>query len=257
MNQSKGTGAVGAWLVVGCVVAIGFALFGGPKAETVKVEPAPAPVQAALPPPPKQAFAESLLEMAPATRLVLARDFASYGLKVSADRREAYAMALALLQRFPATDAQAPEAAGLEREVVARQNLPAADKRPVTDSELLAFASRVMAATKPSPAPVAPDQARRSGDRGPRAEATVDAQAIRNGDKAPPSVVGMMRDAGWAQATADKVPTSPSPVYVPAPAYASPPAHTPTNAGGDVHVRGYYRSDGTYVRPHTRSRPSR
>jgi hypothetical protein len=28
-------------------------------------------------------------------------------------------------------------------------------------------------------------------------------------------------------------------------------------SGGPVHVRGYYRSDGTYVRPHTRSRPSR
>lgn len=26
-------------------------------------------------------------------------------------------------------------------------------------------------------------------------------------------------------------------------------------SGGAVHVRGYYRRDGTYVRPHTRSRP--
>lgn len=26
-------------------------------------------------------------------------------------------------------------------------------------------------------------------------------------------------------------------------------------AGGPVHVRGYHRRDGTYVRPHTRSRP--
>lgn len=31
----------------------------------------------------------------------------------------------------------------------------------------------------------------------------------------------------------------------------------PVNTGGDVHVRGYYRSDGTYVRPHNRSRPKR
>jgi hypothetical protein len=29
----------------------------------------------------------------------------------------------------------------------------------------------------------------------------------------------------------------------------------PVNTGGDVHVNGYYRKDGTYVRPHTRSRP--
>ena len=27
------------------------------------------------------------------------------------------------------------------------------------------------------------------------------------------------------------------------------------SGGGSVHVRGYYRRDGTYVRPHTRSRP--
>jgi hypothetical protein len=29
-----------------------------------------------------------------------------------------------------------------------------------------------------------------------------------------------------------------------------------TNSGGSVQVRGYYRKDGTYVRPHTRSAPS-
>jgi hypothetical protein len=33
---------------------------------------------------------------------------------------------------------------------------------------------------------------------------------------------------------------------------SSPPAST---GSGSVHVRGYYRRDGTYVRPHTRSRP--
>lgn len=35
------------------------------------------------------------------------------------------------------------------------------------------------------------------------------------------------------------------------------PVLPPLNTGGDVQVRGYYRSDGTYVRPHTRSRPKR
>lgn len=34
-------------------------------------------------------------------------------------------------------------------------------------------------------------------------------------------------------------------------------ASTYTPSGGDVHVRGYTRKDGTYVRPHTRSRPRR
>lgn len=31
----------------------------------------------------------------------------------------------------------------------------------------------------------------------------------------------------------------------------------PVRTNGDVRVRGYHRADGTYVRPHTRSRPSR
>lgn len=30
---------------------------------------------------------------------------------------------------------------------------------------------------------------------------------------------------------------------------------TPSNSSGDVHVKGYYRKDGTYVKPHTRSKP--
>lgn len=37
---------------------------------------------------------------------------------------------------------------------------------------------------------------------------------------------------------------------------STPPAYAPPPSGsGRVHVRGYYRRDGTYVRPHTRSRP--
>lgn len=31
----------------------------------------------------------------------------------------------------------------------------------------------------------------------------------------------------------------------------------PTSTGGTVHVKGYYRKDGTYVKPHTRRAPSR
>lgn len=41
---------------------------------------------------------------------------------------------------------------------------------------------------------------------------------------------------------------------VTAPAY-SPPA--PASSSKGVSVRGYYRKDGTYVRPHTRSRPKK
>lgn len=31
----------------------------------------------------------------------------------------------------------------------------------------------------------------------------------------------------------------------------------PSSSGGPVHVKGYYRSNGTYVQPHTRSSPGR
>lgn len=42
------------------------------------------------------------------------------------------------------------------------------------------------------------------------------------------------------------------------PSYRS--TYTPsssTNSGGSVSVKGYYRKDGTYVKPHTRSAPKR
>lgn len=39
--------------------------------------------------------------------------------------------------------------------------------------------------------------------------------------------------------------------YTPSPSYSSP------SSGGSVSVRGYYRKNGTYVRPHTRSAPRR
>lgn len=52
------------------------------------------------------------------------------------------------------------------------------------------------------------------------------------------------------------------PSILPAPAASLQPSYTPGYApsytptgSGPVHVRGYFRRDGTYVRPHTRSRP--
>lgn len=41
------------------------------------------------------------------------------------------------------------------------------------------------------------------------------------------------------------------------PSVSSPSSLPPTNSGGSVQVKGYYRKDGTYVRPHTRSAPGR
>jgi len=41
------------------------------------------------------------------------------------------------------------------------------------------------------------------------------------------------------------------------PTLAPPSYSPPSSSGGTVHVRGYSRKDGTYVRPHTRSKPKR
>lgn len=59
-------------------------------------------------------------------------------------------------------------------------------------------------------------------------------------------------------------PVRPQPTLLPPPAappvapYVPPPSYTtPRSSGGTVHVRGYYRRDGTYVQPYTRRAPSR
>lgn len=56
-------------------------------------------------------------------------------------------------------------------------------------------------------------------------------------------------DRGQAVSVGNTMYQSPSPGYSPSP-YAP-------SIGGPVHVRGYYRRNGTYVAPHTRSRPRR
>ncbi len=50
----------------------------------------------------------------------------------------------------------------------------------------------------------------------------------------------------------------PSYTYTPPPSYDNgSTGRYSSYSGGDVHVRGYYRKDGTYVAPHTRSAPHR
>lgn len=44
---------------------------------------------------------------------------------------------------------------------------------------------------------------------------------------------------------------------VPPPSSAGEATASPSATGGPVNVRGYYRKDGTYVRPHTRNAPRR
>ncbi|MGE0266662.1 MAG: TonB C-terminal domain-containing protein [Candidatus Obscuribacterales bacterium] len=50
---------------------------------------------------------------------------------------------------------------------------------------------------------------------------------------------------------------NPSPSYPFSSDYGSGSSYSSGSSGGPVHVRGYFRKDGTYVRPHTRRRPSR
>lgn len=58
--------------------------------------------------------------------------------------------------------------------------------------------------------------------------------------------------AEWNPSTSSSR-TAPAPIYsAPSPTYSSP-----STAPKTVHVNGYFRRDGTYVRPHTRSAPRR
>jgi hypothetical protein len=84
---------------------------------------------------------------------------------------------------------------------------------------------------------------------------------------------GRLVAVGGAVPTPDEYDPKPEPVFEPpvkkarvaaAPAeVVNPPlmsvrsAPSSGSSGGSVHVRGYYRKDGTYVRPHTRRSPSR
>lgn len=64
---------------------------------------------------------------------------------------------------------------------------------------------------------------------------------------------------GWAYYTKYKNKTSKNTTtsYKPSPVYKSNSQYKKRSTGGTVNVRGYYRKDGTYVRPHTRSAPKK
>jgi endonuclease YncB( thermonuclease family) len=55
----------------------------------------------------------------------------------------------------------------------------------------------------------------------------------------------------------DQTTTTSSEAYGSSPILSIPSTMTSTGGGGPVQVKGYYRKDGTYVRPHTRSAPRR
>lgn len=259
MDQGKSSSHVGLWLVVACAAALWFAVKGNrPDAVAVDTRPTvaptaePAPKQPAVP-----TFAESIPRIPPASRLGLAQSLASFGLQRPAERREAYATAAALLTSFPVSDTAAPQARALLTEVVARQQLPAADRRPVSDAEMFAYVQRLL--REPAPAP-APRPARRpsSGTPAPSKVAAAEAprapslQEIRDGFGVPP--------ARTFDAIPEPAPRRAFMADLPARPALPPPAaydYVPTSPGGPVHVRGYTKADGTYVAPHTRSAPRR
>lgn len=64
-------------------------------------------------------------------------------------------------------------------------------------------------------------------------------------------------DSGYAPPSSYTAPAT-SYTYTPPPSYGNgSTGRYSSYSGGDVHVRGYYRKDGTYVVPHTRSAPHR
>jgi hypothetical protein len=156
------------------------------------------------PPPavrPERTFADALRDLDPSMRYEAAEAIAAYGQSDGVEEREAYAVALRLLDSFPIDHRYSGDAKRLQGELVLRQQLPTADPRPVSDREQAAFFAKVLRAA--------------------------DSQAPRENAAAAPS-------------------------YAP-PEYN----YVPPNLGGPVHVRGHYRSNGSYVQPHTRSAPRR
>jgi hypothetical protein len=143
--------------------------------------------------------------------------------------------------------------------------------------EYISPAKPVAAAPSPAvdsmgqaPSAVSPSQAESTGTgQGGASRATTASPVRRDGDGADPPAT-RAADAGspvpMPLVSAPPVPANPptlstrendsSPTSrVPAPSYTAPSSSY--SGGGTVHVRGYYRKNGTYVQPHTRSAPHR
>lgn len=115
--------------------------------------------------------------------------------------------------------------------------------------EVPRYESRVVALegewTQPAPPSAGWEQIQVCRAESPDAPATCDLMSQREYE---------LSRTAQVQVGTDRVcEAEPAPVYAPG-TYAPSTAPVP---GGPVHVRGYYRRDGTYVRPHTRARPRR
>jgi hypothetical protein len=69
-----------------------------------------------------------------------------------------------------------------------------------------------------------------------------------------PGVAAYLRGATWRNRYGEYLAST---ALIPSDRVIDDGATSGSAPGKDVHVRGYYRKDGTYVRPHTRSAPGR
>ena len=74
--------------------------------------------------------------------------------------------------------------------------------------------------------------------------------------RGPPTVTRGLFDDTIDERVASESPASATPTYRPSNTDSAPAAPA-SSGGGEVHVKGYTRKDGTYVAPYTRRKPSK
>jgi hypothetical protein len=67
----------------------------------------------------------------------------------------------------------------------------------------------------------------------------------------------ILRDQDSTGPEAQRPRSAAIPTQTPPSGYSPPPVYVPSNPSGEVHVDGYYRANGTYVKPYNRSAPRR
>lgn len=232
--SAKKQGSSG-WLVVLVgALALWLGLRSGNGASQARSAVERSPVQVA----PQPAVHEPTLEevfaaLDPERRFAQARDFAALGLRSPQERPEAYTVALKLLDGFPSEHTSAKQAKALRTEVLARQALPAADKRAPTEAQLRAFLVRLGTARGVS----APSQGVVASKSAPASAAAAAAPRADAAPKPPSasSVVGSTPGCAENGSCYGDISAT-------------------TGRPKTVEVHGYYRKNGTYVRGHYRSK---
>jgi hypothetical protein len=183
-------------------------------------------VEAAAPTAPASAPAPSAAPESPAVLLKAARVFAAHGLKVSAERRAAYALAYDLLADVPAAAPEFAAAVALQKDLEARDASAAATKLPApTDQQLLDLGNRFTCDPGGANCRIVPPSA---APQAPIARGAPSPAPTYTYPEPVPAYVQTLPESGYGEI---------SPV---------------TGLPKTVHVNGYMRN-GTYVPPHYRS----